>query len=414
MKIKNIFGRILGLAFIATLAGCQADMDTPELTAPVADIQPNTTILELKTKFFDEDQTLIPEKENGEHYIIHGRVISSDATGNIYKSLVIQDETAALAFSINQGSMYVDWRLGQDVVVDMTGLYIGFYRTLQQVGWPNSIYNGIPQLGFMAYDYWKTHAQRNGLPDDECVTVGTDAETWPADKMYCVQLTLPISVEDLERYQSQLVEIRDVHFTEGGKETYAPYQESVSRVLANESGSTIDVRNSGYSNFYNRTLPEGKGSVRGILSYYNDKWQLLLRGPEDVMIDSKGTRNDPWNVEEAIDPANRLRTGWVSGYIVGSVKAGVEDVKSAADVIFGPDGQLENNVLIADTPDCTDYTKCLIVSLPQNSALRATVNLLKNKDAYKKKLLVQGELEYFMGRPGLCDTKGKAGDFAIE
>jgi len=169
MKKHRYTGLALTLSLAAVLGGCQADMDTPALDVPVATLQPNPRILELKetfenktekvgykpgTEVYDESGELI----GGERYIIHGRVVSRDASGNIYKSLVIQDETAALAFSINQGSLYNEYRLGQDVVVDLTGLYIGYYRGLQQVGSPGEAYNGQPQLGFMAYDYWLSNS----------------------------------------------------------------------------------------------------------------------------------------------------------------------------------------------------------------------------------------------------------------
>ena len=148
----------LAITASAGLVSCQAEMDDPGLVVPEASIKANTTILELKqayenkiekvgfkpgTEKYDAEGNVV----DGEHIIIHGRVVSSDASGNIYKSLVIQDETASLAFSINSGSLYNFYRLGQDVVVAMTGLYLGYYYGLQQVGSPSDTeLNGENQL----------------------------------------------------------------------------------------------------------------------------------------------------------------------------------------------------------------------------------------------------------------------------
>lgn len=415
MKIMKYTGLAMCLAVLAGMGGCQADMDTPALEVPEASIQANMTILELKQAFENKTEK-IGTKENGDHYIIHGRVVSSDASGNIYKSLVLQDETAALAFSINQGSLYNEYRLGQEMVVDLTGLYIGYYRGLQQVGAPGEAYNGQPQLGFMAFDYWLSNSQRNGTPNPEFKLVGPGAD-YPEDQFYCITFNNfdELNNATLPELQSQLVEFRNVSFQiKEGEETYAPYQESVNRTLKDENGQSLTVRNSGYSNFYNQELPEGKGIVRGILSYYGDAWQLVLRDVRDVMISDKGEADKPYTVEEILAGTYTGMTGWSEGYIVGSVKAGVTTVSGADDVIFGIAAEMDNNVLIAASADEADVAKCAIVELPQNTMLRFYVNLLDNPDVYKKKLAVYGTLGEALGMKGVAASRGGKNDFTID
>ena len=415
-KLKALYVGMAMTAAAASLTSCQADMDAPALVEPKATMEANTTISDFKTAFADQT-VLCPMKdeETQTPYIIKGRVISSDATGNIYKSIVIQDETAALAISINQGSTYTDYRLGQEIVLNATGLYIGYYNGLQQIGWYD-LYNDEPSLTFLAWDYFLAHSELNGFPNPDVKYVAQD-ETWPAENPYCIVTTfsqLPSTDEAFRNMQSQLVEFRNVHFEEGGKETYAPYQESVNRTLVDASGSTLTVRTSGYSNFYNEMIPEGTGTVRGILSYYGDAWQLLLRSLDDVIITEKGQKDDPYTIEEAIAAQNEGFAGWVEAYIVGSVKAGVNDVTSNDDVIFGADAEMDNNILIAASADETDWTKCLAVELPQGSAFRAAVNLVDNPQAYKKAILVNGTLSTFLGMPGLTGNGGTASDVEVD
>ena len=417
--MKNIKALYLGMAMAAaaaTLTSCQADMDAPALVEPKATMEANTTISEFKTAF--ADQTVkCPMKDEATQtpYIIHGRVVSSDATGNIYKSIVIQDETAAIALSVNQGSTYTDYRIGQDVVLNATGLYIGYYNGLQQIGWLDE-YNGAPSLTFMAWDFFLAHSELNGFPNPDVKYVAQDAQ-WPADAPYCIVTTfsqLPSTGEAFRNMQSQLVEFRNVHFEEGGKETYAPYQESVNRTLVDANGGTLTVRTSGSSNFYNELIPEGSGNVRGILSYYGDGWQLLLRGLGDVMITEKGQKNDPYTVEEAMGVMDQGASGWVKGFIVGSVKGGVNDVTSNNDVIFGTDAEMDNNILIAASADETDWTKCIAVELPQGSAFRAAVNLVDNPGVLGKSILVRGDLAKFLGMPGITGNGGTAANVEVE
>lgn len=412
MKNKLYIGFALALA--AGLSGCQADMDTPQLDVPVATLQPNTTLLELKEAFEGKTE-MVGTREDGSHYIVHGRVVSSDASGNIYKSLVIQDETAALAFSLNQGSMYIDYRLGQDMVVDMTGLYMGYYSGLQQVGELDEPYNGESQVGFLAFDYWLGHSQKNGLPNPDFahVTMGSD---YPSAEAYYITFNNfdEFSSASLPAMQSQLVELRNVSFADAGKEVFAPYQESVNRNLVDANGKTLVVRNSGYSNFYNQVLPEGKGTVRGILSYYNGSWQLLLRTRQDVMISNKGDKDAPFSVADALTDENAGLSGWTKGYIVGSVKAGVTSVTSNADIIWGSAAEMDNNLVIADSPNVTDWMECVCVELPQSSVFRHYGNLADNPDVYKKEIMVEGTLSTFLGMAGITGNSGTKDSFEIE
>lgn len=416
MKILKTLYLGMAMAAAVSVSSCQADMDAPALVEPKATMEANTTISEFKTAFADKT-VLCPMKDEATQtpYIIHGRVVSSDATGNIYKSIVIQDETAAIALSVNQGSTYTDYRIGQDVVVNATGLYIGYYNGLQQLGWYD-LYEGTPSLTFMPWDIFLAHSELNGFPNNDVKYVAQDA-AWPSENPYCIVTSfsqLPATGEAFRNMQSQLVEFRNVHFEEGGKETYAPYQESVNRTLVDANGGKLTVRTSGYSNFYNEMIPEGTGTVRGILSYYGDAWQLLLRGLGDVMITKKGQKNDPYTIVEAMEVMDQGASGWVTGYIVGSVKAGVNDVQSNDNVIFGADAEMDNNILIAASADETDWSKCLAVELPQGSAFRASVNLVDNPGVLKKAILVNGNLATYLGMPGITGNGGTANDVEVD
>lgn len=404
-------------ASVAMVTSCQADMDAPELVAPVATMTPNTTIADLKTTFANQIvECPMKDEDTQTPYIIHGRVISSDATGNIYKSLVIQDETAAIALSINQGSTYNEYRLGQEVMLNVTGLYVGEYNGLQQIGWLGD-YNGEPQVTFMAWSEFLSHSELNGFPNNNVEFVSQDA-TWPSANPYCVVTSigqLPGSgTPDFRKMQSQLVRFNNVHFEEGGKETYAPYQESVNRTLVDASGATLTVRTSGYSNFYNQLIPEGTGTVDGILSYYGDGWQLLLRSTEDVHINDKGQKDDPYTVAEAQEICGSGLSGWVTAYIVGSVAAGVETVTSNSDIIFGTDAELPNNIVIAASPTETNWENCMVVALPQGSAFREKVNLVDNPDVLGLPILVNGTLSTLYGMPAIADNGGTGADVEVE
>lgn len=432
MKIQNIFKAFAALLAVGSLASCQNSFDDPGLVVPVAKMQANTTLAEFKDAFKDKPNQLCPYKdeETKTPYIIKGRVVSTDVSGNIYKALYIQDETAALTFSINRAAMYEFYHVGQEIVVDLTGLWVGKYNNMLQIGWLDysTTYNE-DQMGRMDFSVFQTHVELNGLPEPE-VTYVAPTGARPEEGIYCVVDNLddiPKLPSDPEFYnmQGQLVEFRNVSFVEGGEATFSKYQSSGENQNLTQEGNTalLTVRTSGYAMFYNDVLPTGTGTVRGILSYYASDptstnqdntlngWQLLLRTIDDVMFDDKGTKEEPYTVAEAIGLAGQGRNGWVKGYVVGSVKAG-HTVSSNDDIIFSDQAELDNNIVLAAEPTVKDWTQCISVELPQGSDLRKYANLLDNPSVYGQEISVSGSITEYLEMPGIKGT-GDAASFDI-
>ena len=126
----------------SSATGCQDDFDSYTPQEPVASLKPNITIFDLKKEYWQDAVNYIDTigvkngVADGKDYIISGRVISSDEAGNVFKSLVIQDETAALALSINSYNLYLKYRQGQEIVINLKGMYIGKYSGIVQLGMP--------------------------------------------------------------------------------------------------------------------------------------------------------------------------------------------------------------------------------------------------------------------------------------
>lgn len=421
---------IVGIAAFGAIAftGCNMDVDPVPVNIPEATNTPNTTILELKEKFWsdetnyiygmaqdpDAEPAYIPAMDNGDHYIIHGRVCSNDDAGNVFKSLVIQDETAALAFSINTYDLYVNYRVGQEIVVDVTGMQIGKYNGLLQMGQAEWYENGsVWEASFMPLEVFRSHVELNGLPEVAKVdTIQVNAFS-----------ELPGDPDGLRKWQSQLVKFNNVHFEDGGKELFSEYQSSgVSRKLIDSEGSEITVRTSGYSDFWNMILPEGDGDVVCILGYYGSTgWQLTLIDYAGCMnfgnpTVAPGTKDNPYTVEQAVavEAAGRKATGWVTGYIVGTVAPEVTSIASSDDIEWTAEATLANTMVIGPDPDCKDVAKCLVMSLPQGSVLREVGALRDNPDVYKRQIWVYGTLDSYLGSWGITDNKGTVDQFRID
>ncbi len=403
---------LLMLVAAFVMVGCADEFDRPPIHEPIAANadKVNTTIYDLKYTYWDDARNYIDtigQTADGEDIIIKGRVISSDETGNIYKSLVIQDETAALALSINQNSLYTTYRLGQEIVINATGMYIGKYNGLQQLGYPEWYAQGNAwEATFMAPELFKEHAEINGFP-----------RVAEIDTMVVSLGSLPSDPSGLCTWQSQLVRLDDVMFTEAdGKATFATDDANTNRTLQDMNGNTIIVRNSNYADFRSQKLPVGTGSVVGILSYYGTAWQILLRSADDCIgfsKDGKGTAVNPYVMEDVAALQGTGKTGWFSGYIVGSVKPGKNAVASNEDVQWEAPFAMANTIVLGATADTKDIANCVVVELVDGTALRSVANL-KDNDVLGKNLLVKASaFKAVLGHQGLA-TSGSQADFVLE
>ena len=401
MKRFNFYLSLMLL--LVFTAACSDEFDQPPMVIPTAEHTPNMTIAEFKAKHWQDDRNYIDTIKDDE--VIHGWITSSDEEGNIYKQLYISDGTAGLTVSIDQSSIYTKYRIGQEVVIPMKGYFIGKFNGLLCLGvpyWYSA--QGVWESNRMPMEMWDAMAEINGLPDVSKVdtTVIELSEIKGSDKA------------TLLKYMSRLVRINGVTFTDGGK-PFSAAENSTDREIKDEAGNTIMVSNSNYASFRANLLPESTVDIVGQLSYTASKgFFLLLRDENDVILNtSPGMFGNPYTVAEAIAAQNSGAKGWVGGYIVGAVAPEVTNVSSNADVEWKAPTTLDNTLVIADDPECKDYTKCIFIALPQGTSFREQANLKNNPVYYKKYLKAKGVLASYMGVAGITGNSGATDEFVL-
>ena len=401
MKRFNFYLSLMLL--LVFTAACSDEFDQPPMVIPTAEHTPNMTIADFKAKHWQDDRNYIDTIKEDE--VIHGWITSSDEEGNIYKQLYISDGTAGLTVSIDQSSIYTKYRIGQEVVIPMKGYFIGKFNGLLCLGVPYwYAAQGVWESNRMPMELWDEMAEINGLPDVSKVdtTEIELSEIKGSDK------------GTLLKYMSRLVRINGVTFTDGGK-PFSNADNSTDREIKDESGNSIMVSNSNYASFRADTLPEGTVDVVGELSYTASKgFFLLLRDVTDVITNTTpGTAGNPYNVADAIQAQNHGAKGWVIGYVVGAVAPEVTNVSSNADIEWKSPTTLDNTLVLADDPECKDYTKCVIVPLPQGSPFRELANLRTHSKLYKKVIKVKGSLASYMGAAGVNVKTGSRDEFIL-
>lgn len=252
------------------------------------------SIAELKEKYGITKEMINDTVRIDEGIQIKGVVTGNDAEGNIYNEIALQDETGGILVCIAQGGLCGQMQVGQEVLIDLGGLYIGAYRSQPQIGVP---YTSTSASGAkstypsrIARAEWQTRFKLIGKPDaTKLVAKEFDYESLKGNET------------ELYKYAGCLVKATGVGFAKAdGKTTYAPKSEGAStgygvmRAFKNMSTgkdyttNEFGVRTSCYSDFAAEKLPEGKLTVTGILTCYKSQTkykataQILMRQQSDV------------------------------------------------------------------------------------------------------------------------------------
>lgn len=250
------------LLLTLVLAACDYNtFDDPQPTAP-ADLTPNTTIRELINKYRSGGLTIT------EDIIIAGKVISSDKAGNIYKTLIIQDETGGIKVKSGLTGLYNFYKLGQTVYVKCKGLQLGAYGQSVEIG-------AIPAEG----SKYETDYIPAGL-FPSYVLGGKEGE------LVTPRIINLSSIPGRTVADNTLVKMEKVQFKESELGFTWSLDESAgtNRTLIDENGKEITVRTSGYSNFALNLLPEGSGPFTAILTFFNSTPQLTVVSLSDVKL----------------------------------------------------------------------------------------------------------------------------------
>ena len=287
--MKNIKYLLMLVLACSLFTGCMDDdWDTPNAEAlnkaygnqEIAETNV-ITIGSLKEKY----ENVINASTNSYEQItedvqIKGRVVGNDIGGNIYNEVSIDDGTGAILICISQGGLFSYLPVGQEIVVDLKGLYIGGYGKQAEIGMPYTNAKGNSYVSRMSRVLCNKHFKLTGVADASKVV----AEEFDVSKR--------TKEEYFTANNGKLMTIKNVEFTNAdGKTTFAPSDEkdaanSVNRGLSQNgkpiATSSIVVRTSSYADFAAKQLPTGKLNITGVFTRYRTTWQILIRDERDI------------------------------------------------------------------------------------------------------------------------------------
>ena len=188
MKYMN---KILAACFCALLASCMgSDYADPNMTeTPFGNSQiAETNVMNIGDLKESKDFKFIiangAYKKVEKSIQIKGRVTGNDAQSNLYNTISIEDATGAIEVSVGQGGTSGFMPVGQEVLVELKGLYIGGYRKKAQIGTVYTSANGTLGIGRMNRQEWAQHYKIIGTADPSQVVPTEFDVTKIADASY--------------------------------------------------------------------------------------------------------------------------------------------------------------------------------------------------------------------------------------
>ena len=193
---------------------------------------------------------------------IKGIVTGNDIEGNIYSEVSVDDGTGAMLVCVSQGGLFAQLPVGQEVIVELNGLYIGGYGKQPEIGTPYTNRNGRTYVSRMSRQVWQDHFRTTGYR--------MHAVPEEFDKTKVSNATY------IDQNCGKLMTIKDVKFQNAASLVYA---DEGSKDAANCVNRTLQGIS---ADFAALPLPTGTCDITGIFTRYNNTWQILIREISDV------------------------------------------------------------------------------------------------------------------------------------
>ncbi len=267
--IKNSLTAILGIVAVGMISSsCKKSFENPPIHGSYPSITANTTIRELKAlhKVAGGVEHITDDK------IIRGIVVADDQSGNLYKSIIIQDATGGILLRLGDYNLYNVYSVGTEVFVKCKDLWLGDYNKLIQLGGDTS----TSASGFLGVGYIPT-----ALFSKHLVT-GTHRNPVIPRVVKTKQLTTDMH----DTLQNTLIQLDGFEFASAdlGK-TYADptlASTAVEFTVKNCLGQSALIRTSSYARFSVNNVAPGNGSFVSVFQLFGTTKQFIIRDTNDV------------------------------------------------------------------------------------------------------------------------------------
>lgn len=202
-----------------------------------------------------------------EDLIIEGYIISSDIENNFFGTIHIQNKeqnpTMGIQFLVDLRDYYLQYKLGEKVIIKLKNLYLAKKDNAFVVGgvftsFGNQSVGRLPSLQVQEHIY------------PTCNTIKVTPTKTTIEDLSFSMINTVVALDNLEFIEEEL------------NTSYAIPKEETERTLKDCQGNQIKLINSGYADFADNILPSNNGTITAVLIEDNNELKLKIRSETDL------------------------------------------------------------------------------------------------------------------------------------
>jgi len=305
-----------GLLFI--LASCLPAPEFEQVNCTASQWVENTEIAQILDQYQYGDIYVFESD-----WIIEGQVISSDEYGEFYKSLIVQDadgQAIGLNFWLDRRALYLDFRIGEKLKINLKGLAIGTVYGMIQVGKADGNKNELRPLVF---DEWGAHIE-------------TTCE---------INQAIVHSLEE-EVQENVLYEFRDIYFDNeyyiGSRNSSDYIHELYQRNACSFPMKIGELQIDGFNDFKNELLPAGFYSLKIISQRKYGRTYFSPRSQDDFSLSTQAICED-YSFTTSLSDLNEISNGQLQHF-----DAAMEKVLKLQLISSFEEGNFDNELIFQD------------------------------------------------------------------
>lgn len=227
----------------------------------------NATYTDVKNLYVDETIQI------QEDLIIEGYVVSADKAGNFFSVLHFQDKPSnpdeGFQIEMDLRDSHLLYPIGSKIFINLKGLYLGKSKEVFKIGGTFTSFGNV-SVGRLP----------SAVVDQHVFVSCEDAISIEPKEL---------KIQDLQfEPPGILVRFSGVEILED--EIGLPFareREETERTILDCSGNEIILVNSGFSDFQSELLPDGNGSITGVLLRDKNDYQLSIRSLDDLSFEGE-------------------------------------------------------------------------------------------------------------------------------
>lgn len=288
MKTTKFYGIVSFLMMAITMISCVEDGDfaVPNIAVQEPNITVNSNIAAIQSALqqefnSNEELTYTFDVNEDNPTYAEGYVVSSDAAGNFYKKLIVQNKpenpTAGIEIILNKTSLSETYDVGRKIYIKLDGLSVTYddgERTID----PTNEVPGKYILGVLDGD--RVDDIPSTSVEDHLIRSATVSQIVPSS----------IALGDVtEAHINTMIQLPSAQILKSDLDkTYAGESDDeydgMRTIFECETEQTIQLQTSTFASFKSNVVPSGKGSMTAVLTkdYFSEILVAIINTPSDL------------------------------------------------------------------------------------------------------------------------------------